>query len=123
VNLDGGDSKWAHSRAPVRINCDDSVGAHGNAPGDAPVNLDGGDSKWAHSRAPVRRSARSLGSLIGGYKTIVTIRINQIRGSTGAPVWQRNYHDHIIRNEAELSRIREYIRNNPLRWDIDKENQ
>ncbi len=37
-------------------------------------------------------------------------------------LWQRNYFEHIIRNEDELMKIREYIRNNPLQWDSDKEN-
>jgi REP element-mobilizing transposase RayT len=37
-------------------------------------------------------------------------------------LWQRNYYDHIIRNESELERIREYIVNNPLKWESDREN-
>jgi putative transposase len=58
----------------------------------------------------------SIGAIIRAYKTAVTARINQLRGTPGEPVWQRNYWEHIIRNERELSRIREYIRNNPLQW-------
>ena len=38
-------------------------------------------------------------------------------------LWQRNYYDHIIRNESELERIREYIVNNPLKWESDRENR
>ena len=41
---------------------------------------------------------------------------------TNAPVWQRNYYEHIIRNERELNRIREYIEQNPARWATDEEN-
>jgi len=37
-------------------------------------------------------------------------------------LWQRNYYEHIIRNDAEMNRIREYILNNPLQWDSDSEN-
>ena len=37
-------------------------------------------------------------------------------------VWQRNYYEHIIRNERSLRRIREYIDANPAKWDIDPEN-
>jgi REP element-mobilizing transposase RayT len=37
-------------------------------------------------------------------------------------LWQRNYYEHIIRNEDELNLIREYIQHNPLKWDDDKEN-
>jgi len=37
-------------------------------------------------------------------------------------LWQRSFHDHVIRNEESLNRIREYIATNPLRWDLDREN-
>ncbi len=76
----------------------------------------------AHSSAPLRRKPRSLGSFVAGFKSVVTKRINVLRNSPGRPVWQRGFHDHIIRNEADLVRIREYIRNNPLRWALDEEN-
>ena len=45
-----------------------------------------------------------------------------MRGTSGAPVWQRNYYEHIIRNDASLQRIRRYIAENPLRWHQDREN-
>ena len=35
--------------------------------------------------------------------------------------WQRNYYEHIIRNEQELYQIRKYIRNNPAKWELDNE--
>lgn len=65
---------------------------------------------------------KSLGAFIGGYKSAVTKRVNQIRNTAGAPFWQRNYYEHVIRNDASLDRIREYISTNPLRWDLDREN-
>lgn len=37
-------------------------------------------------------------------------------------LWQRNYYEHIVRNENELNRIREYIVNNPMQWEFDREN-
>jgi len=37
-------------------------------------------------------------------------------------VWQRNYYEHIVRNERELDAIRPYIRNNPLQWALDRDN-
>lgn len=37
-------------------------------------------------------------------------------------LWQHNYYEHIIRNEGELSRIRRYIAENPLKWALDREN-
>ena len=40
----------------------------------------------------------------------------------GVPVWQRNYYEHIIRTETTLQAIQEYIRQNPLRWYLDRYN-
>ena len=45
-----------------------------------------------------------------------------MRDTPGLPVWQRNYYEHIIRNESSLDRIRQYIFDNPARWAIDREN-
>jgi putative transposase len=64
----------------------------------------------------------TLGQIVAVYKYQTTKRINQIRGTPGAPVWQRNYWDHIIRDDDDLFRIREYIHNNPVQWETDVEN-
>ena len=45
-----------------------------------------------------------------------------MRGTPGAPVWQRGYYEHVARDEAELHQIRAYIVKNPLRWALDSEN-
>jgi len=66
--------------------------------------------------------AGSIPTIIRSYKSAVAKRINEHRGTPGAPVWQRNYFEHIIRNSDELHRIREYITNNPLQWALDREN-
>ena len=65
---------------------------------------------------------RSLVSIVGSLKSAAARRINQLRGTPGAPVWQRNYFEHIIRDEAALNRIRAYIQSNPQRWHFDVEN-
>ena len=44
-------------------------------------------------------------------------RINEIRGTSGSSVWQRNYHEHIIRNEKSLEKIRQYVIHNPQTWE------
>jgi putative transposase len=64
----------------------------------------------------------SLPSIIGAFKSAVARRINIGLGTPGAPVWQRNYYEHVIRDESALSRIREYIINNSRRWELDREN-
>jgi len=63
-----------------------------------------------------------LSLFIGGFKSAVTRRINELRGTPGAPVWQRNYYEHIIRNEDDFEAIRRYILTNPLQWHQDREN-
>ncbi len=63
----------------------------------------------------VYRRPRSLGALVAGFKSSTTKRINLLRSSPGAAVWQRNYHEHVIRNDKELAAISEYILSNPLR--------
>ena len=67
----------------------------------------------ARSSAPLRRTPHSLGSLIAGFKSAVTKRINVLRMSPGSRVWQHNYYDHVVRDEDDINRIREYIVNNP----------
>ena len=63
---------------------------------------------------------KSLGRLIGAFKTVSTKQINLIRNTPGTKIWQRNYYEHIIRNEKSLNKIREYIVNNPLSWQNDQ---
>jgi putative transposase len=61
-------------------------------------------------------------SIIGAFKTVIAKQINIIRYTPGATVWQRDFYDHIGRNENELSRIRQYIRNNSANWNNDDGN-
>ena len=68
---------------------------------------------------PVARGGprpRSLGAMMAGFKSAATRRINTMRGTPGASVWQRNYYEHIVRNQATLDRIRQYITDNPAGW-------
>jgi len=67
-------------------------------------------------------SAGSLPAIARAYKSAVAKRINELLGTRGAPVWQRNYYEHIIRNDAEWNSVSEYISTNPLCWEQDEEN-
>lgn len=60
--------------------------------------------------------------IIGYFKMNSANKINQLRHSSGKPVWQRNYYEHVVRNENELNRIRKYIQVNPMDWHLDVEN-
>ncbi len=66
--------------------------------------------------------SNSIPTIVRLFKSTVTKQINELRKTPLAPVWQRNYYEHIIRNEDSLNRIREYIIHNPLRWMYDREN-
>ena len=65
----------------------------------------------------------SLGAIVGGFKSAVTKRVNEARATPNTPIWQRNYHDRIIRNDRELNAVREYIAHNPKNWSLDLEAQ
>jgi len=71
-----------------------------------------------------RNSSRHHGlpEIIRAFKTFSSRRINQARSTPGIPVWQRNYYEHVIRNEDDLNKIREYIITNPAGWEKDEEN-
>jgi len=62
----------------------------------------------------------SLGSIMRGFKSSVTSRINKTQNTPGRKFWQRNYYEHIIRNDDDLNRVRKYIKNNPIKWSMDK---
>jgi REP element-mobilizing transposase RayT len=66
--------------------------------------------------------APTLSEIVRQFKTFSSRRINKQRDNPGCPVWQRNYHERVIRDEKELSAIRAYIENNPRKWDSDKNN-
>ena len=71
----------------------------------------------------LRRRRMLLPKVVGYFKMNTAKAINLILNSSGVPVWQRNYYEHIIRNEDELERIRKYIYYNPQQWAQDDENR
>ena len=77
----------------------------------------------ANTNQKTKRRRMLIPKIVGYFKMNSSKQINTIRNSTGIPVWQRNYYEHIIRNENKLNKIREYIHNNPIRWHLDRENQ
>ena len=71
---------------------------------------------------PIGPKPRSVGVIIAQFKSLVTKRINLTQQNLEGSVWQRNYYEHVIRDEESLNRICEYIFTNALRWDLDREN-
>jgi len=64
----------------------------------------------------------ALPEIVRAFKSFSARRINESRQTAGRPVWQRNYFEHVIRDERELITIRRYILNNPLQWALDRDN-
>ena len=78
-------------------------------------------------RAGTRPAPTGLGDIVGAFKSITTHEyIRDVKQHGWPPfadkLWQRNYYEHIVRNDDELKRIREYIINNPMQWGFDREN-
>ncbi len=70
----------------------------------------------------IRPKSRSLGSIVGQFKRAVSLRGKCLDQPPELPIWQRNYYEHIIRNEDSLNDIRKYIIENPARWFEDSLN-
>jgi REP element-mobilizing transposase RayT len=111
VTLDEFVSMPNHLHSIIIINDDEiPVGASRSSPLQTDMQL-------SHGPVP-----HSLGAIMAGFKSSVTKRINGLRNTPGMPVWQRNYYEHIIRNEMEWNNIRKYILTNPKKWETDQEN-
>ena len=74
--------------------------------------------------APTKKRAtrrHGLSEVVRGFKSFSAKRVNALRGMTGIAVWQRGFYEHVVRNEDDLNRIREYIVGNPVRWSMKRE--
>ena len=68
--------------------------------------------------SPLRGPSQTIGAIVRGYKSSVTKQLG-IMGFD-EKLWQRNYYEHIIRNEQSYNNISNYIINNPAKWQEDK---
>jgi putative transposase len=89
-------------------------------------NLNDHDGEFSR-RAPTHEQYQkpvkgSIPTMVRSYKSSVSYRINLMRGTQDIPVWQRNYYEHIIRNERDLQNKTDYIEANPMLWAEDDEN-
>ena len=80
------------------------------------MNLDAMNRDVMNLGAMNRAPTTTVGGIVRAFKARCTHGINEIRINPGGAVWQRNYHERIIRNDRELNSIREYIVNNPQKW-------
>ncbi len=75
----------------------------------------------APTPSPTQR--HPLSEIVRAFKSFSARRINAARGTRGIPVWQRNYYEHVIRDNDDYLAQTNYIHNNPLNWEKDDENQ
>ena len=68
------------------------------------------------------RTPRSLSSFVAGFKSAVTRRIDENLKTPNRSIWQSRFFERVIRNDDEMNRIRQYIMNNPAKWQEDKYN-
>jgi len=76
----------------------------------------------SHAVTVVQRRRMLLSKIVGRLKMVSAKQINALRGSSGQPLWQRNYYEHVIRDDGSLNRVRQYISDNPAQWEFDHEN-
>lgn len=107
------DVRARHSVKAISTTPDSGMGRHLERTQDILANA---------SPLPAGPPSGSLGVIIGNFKAVTTRRINRLRNTAGAPVWQRNYYERILRDEQELNVIRQYIHDNPACWAEDLEN-
>ena len=106
-----------HGHAIIKIDYD-RRGVVATPNNSAPNNGETGEGAGEVS-SPLRPT---LGQIVAYYKYQTTKRINALRGTPGVPFWQRNYWEHVVRDEFDLNRIRQYIENNSWRWHEDQLN-
>ncbi|MBZ4660580.1 MAG: hypothetical protein JG766_2503 [Desulfacinum sp.] len=85
-----------------------------------PVGANNHSPLQGNGMSRARGTSKTVGSVVRGFKIGVTKWFRQ--NTNIRTVWQRNYYEHVIRNDQSLQQIREYIRDNPIRWDLDPEN-
>ena len=115
VVIVGARDRTAENRATARVAPTGSIRNH---------DSDNETPAVGATLAVARSGTPTVGNIVGAYKSLcVHQALTWIRhdspGQILGKLWQRNYWEHVIRNEAELSGIREYICNNPLQWELD----
>jgi REP element-mobilizing transposase RayT len=75
-----------------------------------------------HGILVLETQSHPLPGVIGSFKSLSTKAVNAVSRQPNDRLWQRSYHEHVIRSEEAQNRIREYIENNPMKWHLDREN-
>ena len=92
----------------------------GEVPSPTPQNSTGSIPSSSSPNRSGEAPAPTLGQVVAYFKYQSTKAINQHRDTPGTRIWQRNYYDHVIRDDIDLQRIRQYITDNPMQWELDQ---
>jgi len=71
---------------------------------------------FVHITAGGASPSPTLHQILGAFKSLTTIEVNRMQGTSGQKIWQRSGYEHIIRNEDDFRAAAEYIAGNPARW-------
>src|SRR3989339_955558 len=104
------------------INTPNEDRAYINTPNEDRAYINTPNEDRAYINTPLQSPKNNLGAIIRGFKSATTTKINLLLNSPGVPVWQRNYYEHIVREEDELNNIRQYILENSHSWVRDENN-
>ncbi len=86
----------------------------------SPTNNNPGHIQYAPTNYKLKSQSQTLGAIVRGFKSSVTKNLRELSGDAELRIWQRNYYEHVVRNELDLHNIRQYIQNNPLKWELDE---
>lgn len=81
------------------------------------------NEEWAQHAEPLQQiKIQPLGVIVRSFKSAVTKSARDLCLFVGEKIWQRNYYEHIIRDEDDYQQIVDYIASNPFNWNFDHEN-
>ena len=130
---DGREQLGAINHAPTTMSHEIDVGAQLGVMNHAPTSPTHESAVGAQFIAPKpnltaqfiapkpHKPLPTLGEIVRAFKARAS-QASKTRRSNGYALWQRNYYEHVVRNEPDLHTIREYINNNPKQWHLDSEN-
>lgn len=111
-----------HHRATTRV----APTQYQNTAGPREATI-GNTSRAATRAAPTANRRHGLGEIVGAFKSLTTVAyVRGVKKQRWTPfsgkLWQRNYFEHVVRSEESLDKLRRYVRDNPARWELDREN-
>ena len=109
------------TRSPRPIGEEQSISPTVGTRSPRPIGEEQSISPTVGTRSPrPSDNSPSLGKIVAYFKYQSTKHINQHHNMPGTRIWQRNYYDHVIRDDTDLQRIRRYIQDNPMKWALDQ---